>query len=95
MDDTQNNKDVQEITDKLNALAEEAKQLGADADKVSKRTDEMLNTIEADVDKSVQEIDEATADLDEADKEAGEDIDKLLIKQSEEIATQEKEVESE
>lgn len=93
MDDIQNNKDVQDITDKLNALAEDAKKLGADFDKANKRTEETLNAIEADVDQASKEIDEATSDLDSAEKEADEKIDKLLINQSEEIASQEEDSE--
>lgn len=93
MNDTQNQKDVQDITDKLNALTEEAKKIGVDMSEANKRSEETLNSIEADVDKSVNEVDEITSDLDKAEQEASGEIDNLLIKQSEDIATQEKESE--
>ncbi len=91
MNDDQNKKDVQKITDDLDALVEEAKQFATGMDEDNKRTNETFDEIEADVDKSVREVDEITADLDSAEKEAGEEIDKLLINRAEEVATLEKE----
>jgi len=91
MDDIQNKKDEQEMTNKLDALLEKAKQMKASIDDKKEHTEKVLNDIAHDVKESAQEIDEITGDLDNADKQASVDLDKLLIKQSEEIAKQENE----
>lgn len=84
---TTNNQTVQDITNQLDDLIEEAKGVNREIQETNASAKTNLDRIDADVTQSEQKLEQIFSDLIEIEKEEGDKLDALIIEEAENMAS--------
>ena len=86
MTNNQNTPTVQNLTDELNGLLNEAQDVDRGIDDTNEKARKDMDDIEKDVKGSVDKLDKIYSELNKVDEEAGNELDKLMLERSEDLA---------
>ncbi|MGD0328765.1 MAG: hypothetical protein ABSB00_03645 [Minisyncoccia bacterium] len=83
-----NDQNIQGISNDLNTLLNETREIIREEEKENKETREHMNAIEKEVDETIAAIDIACTELDQIEKEAGDELDALMLAEAEDLVVE-------